>query len=240
MSELCLYIAGKDAPSQMEDRHWQSVARSFSLNSRESGYAFAARNERRKAKVKGNKLEAVESPQEIVGGLFMLAVKRAVLFSTYNTIQFGPDLIIDCSFHQLMNSIATKSLMTQLTQSIGHAKYQRFPMHLHLTGVEPYNQQAQLLASPHITNVPFLSTTRQGFEELYDLDKLVYLTPDAPEAMAEYSQSNTYIIGGLVDVQGSPRTTYSKAKQLGIRMASLPLERCFTVIETVLCHDTVF
>ena len=57
-----------------------------------------------------------------------------------------------------------------------------------------------------------------------DIASIVYLSPDAEDTLAEFSEDKIYVIGGIVDKNPKTGLTYSKAKSLGIRVEKLPLD----------------
>lgn len=67
--------------------------------------------------------------------------------------------------------------------------------------------------------------TEQPFEECYEKDRLVYLTADTDEELAELRDDEVYVIGGLVDRNRHKDLTARKARALGVRCARLPLAK---------------
>lgn len=54
-------------------------------------------------------------------------------------------------------------------------------------------------------------------------EKLVYLSPDSPNVLQEYSHDDIYILGALIDKRIPRKYSYNKAQELGIRSARLDL-----------------
>ena len=72
--------------------------------------------------------------------------------------------------------------------------------------------------------------------------KIVYLSPDATESLKEFKDDEIYIIGGIVDKTIKTGLTMEKAKKLGIKLRSLPIETFRKEKKFRLCLniDTVF
>lgn len=94
--------------------------------------------------------------------------------------------------------------------------------------------------------MPFRSTlvnyTNKSYLDLYDSDKLVYLSPDAKRDMTEYDPNKTYIIGVLGDKTSCKLPhTHMQAKRDNIKCERLPIERYAKIIkgQKELCLDHV-
>lgn len=55
--------------------------------------------------------------------------------------------------------------------------------------------------------------------------KLVYLSPDANEALSTFDENKIYIIGGIVDKAVKEGLSKNKASRLGIEARKLPLSK---------------
>ena len=80
---------------------------------------------------------------------------------------------------------------------------------------------------PHEQSNYFHSTT-DLYIDLFDKERLIYLTPDSPNEMTEYDHDAVYILGGIYDDQNKEPLTYQKAVRQNIRHVRLPLEKYLT------------
>ena len=92
----------------------------------------------------------------------------------------------------------------------------------HLTGdlADAYDKYPGTASWPVLRSGDGLGTS---FRE--DASRLVYLTADSPNELAELSQGDIYVIGGLVDRNRHKGITLRKAEAEGIRHARLPLQQ---------------
>ena len=70
--------------------------------------------------------------------------------------------------------------------------------------------------------------TKDCFTQRFPLERLVYLSPDAPEVASEWRHDDVYIVGGVVDKGGGDKMTLSKIKKMGIRSQRFDIDRYFT------------
>ncbi|XP_031635378.1 mitochondrial ribonuclease P protein 1 homolog [Contarinia nasturtii] len=61
--------------------------------------------------------------------------------------------------------------------------------------------------------------------DVFPVEKLVYLSPDAPDALEQFNADDCYVLGAIVDKGNRQPLTLAKSKRLGIRAARLPLEK---------------
>lgn len=81
----------------------------------------------------------------------------------------------------------------------------------------------------------------ESFIELFDQDKIVYLTSDSDNVLQELEKGIVYVIGGLVDHNHHKNLTHELAKKNSIRTARLPLsENLILKTRSVLTINQVF
>ena len=74
----------------------------------------------------------------------------------------------------------------------------------------------------------YFHSTRESYMDLFDKDRLVYLTPDSPNEMTDFDHNAVYILGGIYDDENKEPLTYQKAVRQNIRHVKLPLEKYLT------------
>lgn len=84
----------------------------------------------------------------------------------------------------------------------------------------------------------FVNRSERHFTELFPKEKLVYLSPDAEEAIDEFDRQAVYVLGALVDRYEDNPLTFNSAKHHGIRAVRLPLKE--HIILTDLAIDLSF
>lgn len=66
--------------------------------------------------------------------------------------------------------------------------------------------------------------TGESWCHLFPSENVIYLTPDASEALEHLEENKVYILGGLVDESIKKKITFTRAKELGVRMVRLPID----------------
>jgi Trm5-related predicted tRNA methylase len=74
----------------------------------------------------------------------------------------------------------------------------------------------------------YFDSTRESYIDLFDKDRLIYLTPDSPNEMTHFDHDAVYILGGIYDDGNKEPLTYEKAVRQNIRHEKLPLEKYLT------------
>ena len=135
----------------------------------------------------------------------------------------GLRVVLDLSFGNLMSDKEQRSLARQLSPCWGANRRAAAPVSLHLTS---------------LGECPLNCLPKQGVEmaawkvhrhdcdvgEAFSPDELVFLSPDAEEALSlPLDPKCVYVIGGLVDAKVQHDVTLNKARSLHARTARLPL-----------------
>jgi len=74
----------------------------------------------------------------------------------------------------------------------------------------------------------YFHSTRKLYIDLFDKNRLIYLTPDSPNEMTYFDHDAIYILGGIYDDENKQPLTYEKAIRQNIRHQKLPLEKYLT------------
>lgn len=127
-----------------------------------------------------------------------------------------------------MTEVELKSAGRQLHYSFAYNRRIKEPFDVHLCNVNSSSGTLHWLKK-HVPNVldascP-LSIHEQCFTELFPLDRLLYLSPDSDEDLAEYNANDILIVGAMVDKGPCQHLSLAQAKRLGIRHARLPLSK---------------
>jgi len=136
-------------------------------------------------------------------------------------------LVIDCSYDEHMNHQEASNCAKQLMYCFAENRMHDEPFDLHYCNFNSYSTVGKTLAKfiPKMHDDEFpLNTHKQSFTEVFDKDRLVYLTPHCRNEL-QYSHDDVYIIGAMVDKKNNEPLSLAKAKKLGLRMAQLPLDR---------------
>ena len=70
---------------------------------------------------------------------------------------------------------------------------------------------------------------KSWYSEIFDKDKLVYLTADSPNTLEAFEDDKIYIVGGLVDKNRHKNICFKKAEAQGISHAKFPIKENVTI-----------
>ena len=160
------------------------------------------------------------------------SLKCTSSFSTQNFTKNNQNLVIDLSFEDLMTSEECHRLALDLNM-IYHINnlaqpekrfdinicHQLSKMSLTIDYLGRYLPSMENQDHFHIRGISYLN--------LFDKNRLVYLSPDAKDVI-DFDSNDIYIIGGIVQKKvfrrDSNNVTYSKAKRDGIRVGRFPID----------------
>lgn len=143
-------------------------------------------------------------------------------------MRFGLKLVFDCSYDEYMSIGEAKDTGKQLSLCFASNRKHKRPYDLHLCNIRSDGPTMQTLHKfiPTMYDKAFpLNLHEKCYTEVFPKEKLVYLTPHADETLDEFNPHDIYIIGSFVDKDKTEPLSLAKAKQAGVRMARLPIEK---------------
>jgi tRNA (guanine9-N1)-methyltransferase len=132
----------------------------------------------------------------------------------------GLKVVIDCDFDSYQTDKEMTSLKQQLMYCYSLNKRSDFPLNLSVTGIS--NALLQRLEKLSCSNWE-MRIHSEGYIDLFEKEKLVYLTADSSNTIDTFDSESVYIIGGIVDHNRHKLLTYNKASLQNIKTAKLPL-----------------
>ncbi|XP_068612018.1 tRNA methyltransferase 10 homolog B [Brachionichthys hirsutus] len=152
----------------------------------------------------------------------MKAITRERLTEAQST---GIKLCVDLSMTDSMSDKETSRLAGQLRRLYGSNRKATRPFHLVLTELR---EDSRLYRECLRMNDGFLNYMIEITEEsclgLFPPEAVVYLTPDADEALQTVEADKVYVLGGLVDESVQKKLSLSRARDLSVRTARLPID----------------
>lgn len=151
-----------------------------------------------------------------------------IIFRLIRATQHGLKLVFDCSYDEFMTLGEAKSTSKQLSLCFASNRKHKRPYDLHMCNI---NRNGPTMLSlntfiPTMYNRTFpLNLHEKCFTEIFPKEKLVYLTPHAADTLDEFNPNDIYIIGSYVDKGSSEAVSLAKAKETGVRMVRLPIEK---------------
>jgi tRNA (guanine9-N1)-methyltransferase len=136
----------------------------------------------------------------------------------------GLRVVLDLSYAERMNDKEKRSLARQLEPCWGANKKANAPVCLHIAGLGGCPSECLPKGGAEMGSWK-VHRHEQGVEEVFARDELVFLSPDADEALeAPLDRGSVYVIGGFVDSAIQKDVTLKRAEAVGARARRLPLE----------------
>ena len=140
-------------------------------------------------------------------------------------LKTGQRLAVDCSMGSYMSPKEITKLGYQISMIYSLLKSSPNPFHLHITDLvkdsgmhDEFRRQCSGLDRYPI------DITDQPYHQLFPPNDIIYLTPDSPNALNTLDKSKVYVLGGLVDGSLQVGRTLSKAQELKLETARLPID----------------
>lgn len=211
-------------PSELSPKHWERLlteCNSIGSVAKYLRYVFLTEmSKRNKAEKKTSPLPKVWLERNCPYGI--MHRKEHKHYSYIRPYLYGQPLIFDLDYDCEKREETTSRY--QLEEAYGDNMIHPEGFQLHFTSLHKHSE-LHLMYQNGLLDTMLAYFHEKPFWELFPRDKLVYLCPDAP-MLRHYDGKSIYVIGGLVDIKHSPRkNSYAKAKELGIRAASLPINQ---------------
>ncbi|XP_057199504.1 tRNA methyltransferase 10 homolog B isoform X3 [Triplophysa rosa] len=137
----------------------------------------------------------------------------------------GLVLCVDFSMTDHMSHKEMSHLAGQIRRLYGSNKKALRPFHIFLTELK---EDSLLYKECVRMNDGFLNylmdVTDESWFHLFPTEDVIYLTPDANEALERVDEDKVYILGGLVDESIQKKISYKRAKELGVHTVRLPID----------------
>ncbi|XP_031160374.1 tRNA methyltransferase 10 homolog B [Sander lucioperca] len=152
----------------------------------------------------------------------MKAITKERLAEAQST---GLKLCIDLSMTDSMSDKEISRLAGQLRRLYGSNKKAIRPFHLLLTDLR---EDSRLYRECLRMNAGFLNymmdITEESCLDLFSPETVVYLTPDAEEALETVDADKVYVLGGLVDESIQKKLSFLRARELSVHTVRLPID----------------
>ena len=149
-----------------------------------------------------------------------------------NQIATNVHVIMDCEFDELMNQKEIVSLSNQIARSYSAKRHCEYEVSLKISSFnKTLKQRFDKLVSQYKLwkNIEFEENDKLAdilpIDSPEELSKYVYLTADTDEVINDLEPDHTYIIGGIVDKNRHKLLCVNKAKELGLRVGKLPIDK---------------
>ncbi|KAM8880980.1 tRNA methyltransferase 10 homolog B isoform 1-T1 [Synchiropus picturatus] len=229
--DLLLIDLDLDVGGERADQGDGQFSRNVLRKQRNWERQVAAKKSRRKEEKERRKLnrltekgDSVDSPQ-----LSKRVIKAIVNERLAEAQSTGPKLCVDLSMTDFMSDKEVSRLAGQIRRLYGSNKKARRPFHVFLTDL---TEDSRIYRECIRMNEGFLNYKLDIRDEtcldLFPTETIVYLTPDAEEALQTLDPNKVYVLGGLVDESVQKTLSLSRARALSVQTARLPIDEFMT------------
>ncbi|CAH2355277.1 tRNA (guanine(9)-N1)-methyltransferase [[Candida] railenensis] len=211
-------------PEGMSKNQFKKLQRQKKWEDSKEKYKEIKREKRRAAKIRQREAvaAAIESKDD---ESYHSAKKKQIPAHQRPT---GIQVIMDCEFDELMNNKEIVSMSNQITRSYSAKRHCDYEIPLKISSfnknlkqrfdksVSQYVKWQGIEFSENETLVDILPSEREN---------VVYLTADTDEIIETLEEGHTYIIGGIVDKNRHKLLCVNKAKELGLKVGKLPIDK---------------
>ncbi|XP_055710070.1 tRNA methyltransferase 10 homolog A isoform X1 [Phlebotomus papatasi] len=168
--------------------------------------------------------QRLKRQQAILAGIERTSPSRKEL--KYNTTSKSPSPIsvaVDLDFDDLMIDKDICKCVKQLLRIYTVNRRSQTPIPLFFTGIKKDGRIHKTLERNDGYQNWDVKISHESFLELFDREKIVYLTSDSDNVLDTLEDNHVYIIGGLVDHNSQKGLCHKIAEDKGLRHARLPL-----------------
>lgn len=134
----------------------------------------------------------------------------------------APTCVVDLDFGDLMHEREIGSLAQQLSYCYCSNRRAGFPLKLAFTSFGGALEAKMTIGHPNWVAVKYAA---QSYVDLFDKDKIVYLSSESEDVLETPLRDDTaYVVGGLVDHNRQKGLTHRLATEAGVRTARLPID----------------
>ncbi|KAJ8262629.1 hypothetical protein GJAV_G00168540 [Gymnothorax javanicus] len=211
---------GLEAEDRMCSRNVQRKQRNW------KNRLAAKKNKRKEEKQRRKLIRAEQSGMYADSPQHSKRVARVITQERLREAQrSGPKLCVDLSMTDCMSHKEISRLACQIRRLYGSNRKATRPFHIVLTDVQEGGLLYQECLRMNDGFLNYVMDLKTGScTDLFPLESLIYLTPDAEEALSSVDLEKVYILGGLVDESIQNKISYLKAKACGISTARLPID----------------
>jgi len=199
------------------------------------------REKKRKAKHDGDSAPKRRKGSGLMGGKSLRAHVGNLL-----KVKKAPTVVIDFNFSDKLEPKEAHGITTQLQFLYSANMHCQKPVNIVFSSLKEKTAVMEGLkrATQNYLDSWVIERTHIHFLQLYYKrpKDLIYLTADCEEDLEELKENEIYVIGGILDHNRMKGVTAGFAKETGIKMRRLPIEKYMRITQqsSVLTIDQVF
>lgn len=155
--------------------------------------------------------------------------RKALKRNKVNVENASFSIAIDLSFGEYMKDKDLSSLCSQLLRIYTANRRASKPIPLHFTGLKENTNMYEALEKNEGWKNWDIMPHSESYVELFEKDKIVYLTSESSDILEKFEDNHCYVIGGIVDHNSQKGLTFDIAQKQGIKTARLPLSEYVTI-----------
>lgn len=149
--------------------------------------------------------------------------RKALKHNTMAASSNKTRIVIDLDFDDLMIDKDISKTAKQLLWVYTINRKAAAPLQLSFTSLRQGGRVQQVLAKNDGYLNWDINIRAESYDEVFETDRLVYLTSDSDNVLTELNAEDVYVIGGLVDHNHHKGLSMERAGKKGLRTARLPL-----------------
>jgi len=133
-------------------------------------------------------------------------------------------ICVDLQYEMLMNEKELNHLSNQLKRVYSANKASTSPVHLYFTNLKKDGKIYETCCDKIDGFEQFVvESEEESVVQLFDVESLVYLSPDADDYLTDLDHSKVYVIGGLVDDSVQSKVSLNFTQRANIASYKLPI-----------------
>lgn len=236
-----LRLEGFDVPESIVEKNWFKILEEPNFFKRRNMYLYLAqlksRNDDKVKKIINyetnlkninlpNHLEYRIGKNAIMLRISQTQIKNLLNCKLYAAELFSNDIVIDMDYERFMNDHHLKDCAREVLSMFLENRRRECPFNIHLCNYPKDSKLSDYINTAlkdDIHNLP-INVHEKSYTDIFDKDRLVYLSPDAKSYLKEYDPNAVYVIGGFVDLGRTIPISLSKAKVNNIKVVKFPID----------------
>lgn len=216
-----------EIPEGMSKNAWKRLQKQKRWEDTREAYRDTKREKKRLAR---QRRKAEEQQMKDEHGKNYHQLKR-IKYTPEEQIKTGVKVIVDCEFDSLMNEREIVSLGNQISRCYSAKRHCKYNVDLTISSFNGHlKTRFDTLVREYLAWKNIDIQTNDHLQEILPKDKealskVVYLTADTDEVLESLDSGYTYIVGGIVDKNRHKNICINKAKELGLKVGRLPIDK---------------
>lgn len=153
---------------------------------------------------------------------------RDMLRNLSRAALFGPRLVVDFSYDNLMRSKEQHSLAGQCIMAHAYNRAKKEPVDLwfaNYSGNRYFEDRFKGASGGQTPDQLMITVKQEPLEQLFPIEQMIYMSPHSSDVMTEFDPDAIYVVGALIDTYRSDKevTSFKRASRSNIKSLRLPV-----------------